>query len=139
RGALLANELKNNAPKIAQWTHSALLANAGLMKLGYVTRHNTKDSQSHVILATQSYNPVDFAQQTSLNLTNAWGIIKMLVELFMEQPEGKYVMMKDPNKPVVRIYSVPLDTFEDENGGDDDDEDDEEDDDNLDDEDEIDE
>ncbi|ETV87880.1 hypothetical protein H257_01301 [Aphanomyces astaci] len=139
RGALLANELKNNAPKIAQWTHSALLANAGLMKLGYVTRHNTKDSQSHVILATQSYNPVDFAQQTSLNLTNAWGIIKMLVELFMEQPEGKYVMMKDPNKPVVRIYSVPLDTFEDENGGDDDDEDDEEDDDNLDDDDEIDE
>ncbi|ETW01026.1 hypothetical protein H310_06660 [Aphanomyces invadans] len=138
RGALLANELKNNAPKLAQWTHSALLANAGLMKLGYVTRHNTKDNQAHVILATQSYNPVDFAQQTSLSLTNAWGIIKMLVELFMEQPEGKYVMMKDPNKPVVRIYSVPLNTFEDEVA--DDDEDDEEDDeDALDDVDELDE
>ncbi|CAK4629917.1 hypothetical protein LEN26_005832 [Aphanomyces euteiches] len=129
RGAILANELKNNASKIAQWTHSALLAGAGLMKLGFVTRNNMKDGQSHTILSTQSYAPGDFAQQTMLSQTNAWGIIKMLVDLFMEQPEGKYVMMKDPNKPVVRIYSVPLNTFEDENDDDEEDDDENEDDD----------
>ena len=32
--------------------------------------------------------------------------------MFLEQPEGKYVIVKDPNKPIVRIYSVPLETFE---------------------------
>ncbi|OQR99268.1 eukaryotic translation initiation factor 3 [Achlya hypogyna] len=124
RGALLATELKNNACKIAKWTHSAILAGADQMKLGFVSRTNMKDPFNHTILGTQSYNPVDFAQQTSLNLNNAWGIVKMLVDIFVNQPEGKYVMMKDPNKPVVRIYSVPLDTFDDEGDDDDEDEDD---------------
>lgn len=32
----------------------------------------------------------------------------------MELDEGKYVIMRDPNKPVVRIYSVPPNTFEEE-------------------------
>jgi translation initiation factor 3 subunit D len=26
--------------------------------------------------------------------------------------EGKYVLVKDPNKAVLRLYSVPLHTFE---------------------------
>ncbi|EQC34013.1 hypothetical protein SDRG_08230 [Saprolegnia diclina VS20] len=133
RGALLATELKNNSCKIAKWTHSAILAGADQMKLGFVSRANAKDPFNHTILATQSYNPVDFAAQTSLNQNNAWGIVKMLVDIFLNQPEGKYVMMKDPNKPVVRIYSVPLNTFDDE--GDDDDEDDDEEDDDQDDDD----
>lgn len=89
------------------------------MKLGYVSRVNYKDPYSHVVLGTQSYNPTTFANQIALNQNNMWGIIKMLAELMLEQPEGKYVLMKDPNKPVVRLYSVPLDTFEDEESEDD--------------------
>lgn len=27
-------------------------------------------------------------------------------------PEGKYVLVKDPNRPVLRLYEVPADTFE---------------------------
>jgi translation initiation factor 3 subunit D len=94
------------------------------MKLGFVSRSNMKDPFAHTLLAIQSYNPVDFAAQTMLNQNNAWGIIKMLVDIFMQQPEGKYVMMKDPNKPVVRIYAVPMETFENEQNNDDDDGDD---------------
>jgi len=26
-------------------------------------------------------------------------------------PEGKYVLIKDPNKPVIRLYAVPLTAF----------------------------
>lgn len=37
-----------------------------------------------------------------------------MIDLFKEQKEGKYVIMRDPNKPLVKIYSVPPDTFEDE-------------------------
>lgn len=82
------------------------------MKIGYVSRVTTKDPYSHVVLGTQSYNPNTFANQIALNQNNMWGVIKMLAELMLEQPEGKYVLMKDPNKPVVRLYSVPQDTFE---------------------------
>jgi len=34
-------------------------------------------------------------------------------------PEGKYVLVKDPNKPVIRLYAVPMTAFtteEDEDG-----------------------
>jgi translation initiation factor 3 subunit D len=35
-----------------------------------------------------------------------------------EMPEGKYVLVKDPNKSVIRLYSVPITAFvtEDEEG-----------------------
>lgn len=82
------------------------------MKLGFVSRVNRADPTSHVILGTHSYKPRDFAAQIALNMNNMWGIMKMLIDFFMEQSEGKYVIMKDPNKTVVRIYSVPENTFE---------------------------
>ncbi len=84
------------------------------MKLGYVSRVSKNDSYSHVILGTHTYKPRDFAGQIALNINNMWGIIKSLVDFFMEQEEGKYVIMRDPNKAVVRIYSVPADTFDEE-------------------------
>jgi hypothetical protein len=31
---------------------------------------------------------------------------------------GKYVVMKDPNRPLIRMYSVPIDAFDNEEGGD---------------------
>ncbi|DAZ96637.1 TPA: hypothetical protein N0F65_005816 [Lagenidium giganteum] len=116
RGAILANELKNNSCKLAKWTAQAILSGADEMKLGYVSRVNYKDPYSHIVLGVQSYDPQLFANQIALNQNNMWGIIKMLAELLLEQPEGKYVIMKDPNKPVVRIYAVPQDTFEEDDG-----------------------
>uniref|UniRef100_M4BKF1 Eukaryotic translation initiation factor 3 subunit D n=1 Tax=Hyaloperonospora arabidopsidis (strain Emoy2) TaxID=559515 RepID=M4BKF1_HYAAE len=124
RGAILANELKNNSCKLARWTAQALLGGLDEMKLGYVSRSNIKDPYSHVVLGMQSYNPSTFATQIALNQNSTWGIVKMLSELLLEQPEGKYVIMKDPNKPIIRLFSVPLDTFEEE-GEDDEEENDE--------------
>ncbi|CAH0521313.1 unnamed protein product [Peronospora belbahrii] len=123
RGAVLANELKNNSCKLAKWTAQALLGGVDEMKLGYVSRSNFKDPYSHVVLGMQSYKPNTFATQIALNQNNMWGIIKMLSELLLEQPEGKYVIMKDPNKPIIRLFSVPLNTFEEEGENDDDDDD----------------
>jgi translation initiation factor 3 subunit D len=36
RGAVLANELRNNACKLAKWTVQALLAGSDQIKFGYV-------------------------------------------------------------------------------------------------------
>ncbi|RVW95893.1 Eukaryotic translation initiation factor 3 subunit D [Vitis vinifera] len=112
RGAVLATELKNNANKLAKWTAQALLASADLMKLGYVSRVHPRDHFNHVILAVVGYKPREFAAQINLNTTNMWGIIKSIVDLCMKLNEGKYVLVKDPSKPQVRIYEVPADAFE---------------------------
>ncbi|CAL5346056.1 unnamed protein product [Camellia sinensis] len=112
RGAVLATELKNNANKLAKWTAQALLASADMMKLGYVSRVHPRDHFNHVILAVVGYKPRDFAAQINLNTSNMWGIVKSIVDLCMKLNEGKYVLVKDPSKPQVRIYEVPVDAFE---------------------------
>ncbi|GAV66692.1 eIF-3_zeta domain-containing protein, partial [Cephalotus follicularis] len=112
RGAVLATELKNNANKLAKWTAQALLASADMMKLGYVSRVHPRDHFNHVILAVMGYKPREFAAQINLNTSNMWGIVKSIVDLCMKLNEGKYVLVKDPTKPQVRIYEVPPDAFE---------------------------
>lgn len=112
RGAVLATELKNNANKLAKWTAQALLASADMMKLGYVSRVHSKDHYNHVILAVVGYKPRDFAAQINLNTSNMWGIVWSIVDLCMKLNEGKYILVKDPSRPQVRIYEVPPDAFE---------------------------
>ena len=85
RGAVLANELKNNACKLAKWTVQSILAGADNLKFGYVTRYNVKDSSRHVILGTQKFNPVEFGQQINLNMDNAWGVVRCILDLIMAQ------------------------------------------------------
>lgn len=82
------------------------------MKLGFVSRVNRTNAYEHAILATQFFKPKDLATQIAMNLTNMWGIVKMICDLMMNQEDGKYVLMKDPNKPVLRLYRVPANTFE---------------------------
>ena len=50
----------------------------------------------------------------ALNLNNGWGIVRTIVDMVLRMDEGKYVLVKDPNKPVLRLYSVPQHTFEEE-------------------------
>ncbi|EEA23436.1 hypothetical protein TMatcc_002306 [Talaromyces marneffei ATCC 18224] len=126
RGAVVATEMKNNSCKLARWTTQAILAQADHMKLGFVSRSNPRSATSHVILGVVGYKPRDFATQMNLNLGNGWGIVRTVVDLIHslnddeeDEEEGedrlkKYVLVKDPNKPVVRLYSVPQNTFEEE-------------------------
>ena len=48
----------------------------------------------------------------ALNLANGWGIVRTIVDMCLKMEEGKYVLVKDPNKQVLRLYSVPENTFE---------------------------
>lgn len=112
RGAVLATELKNNSCKLARWTAQSLLAGAHQMKIGFVSRQSAKNNYDHVILATQFYRPKDFATQITLNVTNMWGIVKMLIDIMKRMDQGKYVFMREPNRPVVKLYKVPINTFE---------------------------
>jgi len=123
RGAVLANELKNNACKLAKWTVQSILAGADNLKFGYVTRYNVKDSSRHVILGTQQFKPIEFGQQINLSMDNAWGIVRCVLDLVMSQKDGKYLIVKDPNKPMIRLYDIPDSTFESEEESDESEED----------------
>ncbi|KAL7412972.1 eukaryotic translation initiation factor 3 subunit D [Mrakia frigida] len=111
RGAVAAMEMKNNSAKLARWAVQSILAGAEVMKMGYIARSTPKDHTRHVILGTQSYKPKDFAAQMNVSVSNGWGIVRNIIDLCMKQPEGRYVLVKDPNKAIIRLYSVPSDAF----------------------------
>mmetsp|Transcript_20290 Transcript_20290/g.33475 ORF Transcript_20290/g.33475 Transcript_20290/m.33475 type:complete len:555 (+) Transcript_20290:121-1785(+) len=113
RGSVIATELKNNACKMGKWTAQTILAGADLMKVGFVSRQAVKDPFNHVVLGTQFYRPDEFASQTNLIQTNMWGIVKSIIDMIYAQPPGKYVLLKEPNRPSLEIYSVPMNTFND--------------------------
>eukprot|EP00126_Sphaerothecum_destruens_P004710 Sdes_comp18344_c0_seq1m8089 len=120
KGAVLATELKNNSNKLAKWTAQALLSGADILKLGYVSRVHPRDSKKHSILGTQFYKPKEFAFQINLNISNAWGVLRTIVDLIGKKPNGRYVILKNPNAPVLQIFSVPFNAFDEEPASDDD-------------------
>ncbi|KAI9651986.1 MAG: hypothetical protein M1831_007278 [Alyxoria varia] len=128
RGAVVATEMKNNSSKLARWTTQSLLAGADLMKLGFISRVTPRDTNHHVVLGVLGYKPREFAAQMNLNVGNGWGIVRSIVDMVMSHKdkttEGgedgaqkkkenqKYVLVKDPNKQLLRLYEVPMSTFE---------------------------
>ncbi|KAH8429721.1 eukaryotic translation initiation factor 3 subunit D [Aspergillus melleus] len=119
RGAVVATEMKNNSCKLARWTTQAILAKADGMKLGFVSRANARSAAAHVILGVVNYKPRDLASQMNLNLGNGWGIVRTIVDRIRaldaeedSEKVKKYVLIKDPNRSVIRLYSVPATTFE---------------------------
>ncbi|RAH73866.1 eukaryotic translation initiation factor 3 subunit D [Aspergillus aculeatinus CBS 121060] len=119
RGAVVATEMKNNSSKLARWTTQAILAKADAMKLGFVSRANPRSAAAHVVLGVVGYKPRDLATQMNLNLGNGWGIVRTIVDRIRaldadedDDKVKKYVLIKDPNRPVLRLYSVPPTTFE---------------------------
>ncbi|CAK9301988.1 unnamed protein product, partial [Gordionus sp. m RMFG-2023] len=109
--SVLANELKNNACKLSKWTASSILSGADFIKLGFVSRLYPTDSTKHVILSVQQFRPSDLSQNINLNLVNAWGIVRYIIDRITQLPDGKFVIMKDPNKQCLRLYSVPSKAF----------------------------
>jgi len=114
RGAVLATELRNNSCKLAKWTVQAILAGSDQIKFGYVSRVHVRDSTKHVILGTQQFKPLELASQINLNMGNAWGILRCVIDQCLKLSPGKYLIMKDPMKAVLRLYRIQGDFEEEE-------------------------
>lgn len=78
----------------------------------FVSRATPKSNDRHVILGVVGYDPRKFAEQMNLNLANGWGIVRTIIDMVRGMKEGKYVLVKDPNKSLLRLYGVPLGSFE---------------------------
>lgn len=78
------------------------------ISLRYISRANPRDNTRHVILSTASLRPADFAVQLNVALANGWGIVRTVADLCMKMPEGKYVLVRDPNKVRCKLFQCTL-------------------------------
>jgi translation initiation factor 3 subunit D len=65
----------------------------------------------HIILGVLGYMLRDFAFQMNFNLTNEWDIVRTIVDTVLKMDNGKYVLVKNSNKSMLRLYAVPADTL----------------------------
>lgn len=65
---------------------------------------NPRATDKHVILGMQQFKPDEFATQIALNMDNAWGVVRVIIDILKKQKDGKYLIMKDPNK-VLKKFS----------------------------------
>lgn len=91
-----------------------------------MSRIHFRDSAKHAILGTQQFKPREFADQTNLNVDNAWGVLRCIIDTCLKLEPGKYLILKDPNKPVLLLYDIPDETFETDDDDDDEEEEEEE-------------
>ncbi|KAH6996653.1 eukaryotic translation initiation factor 3 subunit D [Ilyonectria sp. MPI-CAGE-AT-0026] len=114
RGAVVATEMKNNSCKLARWTVQSILAKADVMKLGFVSRLSPRSNDKHVVLGVVGWKPRDFANQMNLSLSNGWGIVRTIADMCLNSSEedSKFVLVKDPNKSILRLYEVPTSSFD---------------------------
>lgn len=73
----------------------------------FVSRVNPKTNDKHVILGVVGWKPRDFANQMNLSLSNGWGIVRTIADMCLQREDGRYVLVKDPNKSILRLYEVP--------------------------------
>ena len=59
------------------------------------------------------WKPRDFAAQMNLFLSNGWGIVRTIADMCLNNEDGKFVLVKDPNKPILRLYKVPAGSLDD--------------------------
>lgn len=55
----------------------------------------------------------------NLSLSNGWGIVRTIADMCLKRSEGKFVLVKDPNKSILRLYEVPAGSLDDDDEQDD--------------------
>lgn len=53
----------------------------------------------------------------NLSLSNGWGIVRTIADMCLNREDGKYVLVKDPNKSILRLYEVPAGSLDEDDQG----------------------
>ena len=52
--------------------------------------------------------PKEFAAQITLSMDHCWGIVRALVDMLLKLEDGKFLLIKDPNKDLLWYGGKPV-------------------------------
>jgi len=110
--AVFASEMKNNNCKLAKFAAKLEMAGTDELRLGFVARKETYGgSLSHEVLLVRKYKPDTFITQMQMQTSRLWASAKRILDLIMEQEDGQFVLLLNPNvdpkQARVHLYRVP--------------------------------
>jgi len=112
-GKIIGNEVHNNGCKLSKWTIQAHLAGVESMRVGFFVRNTVTKTDKHLLVGVNKFYVSQLASNLNLAISNCWGVFAGLVELLRTQADGKYILIKDPNRLILRLYSCPEEREED--------------------------
>jgi len=112
KAGVFATEVKNNNCKLAKWAVQSHLANADGLKLGWVSRVMARDPHSNSIVAVTKHTTPDFAHEVGVDFTKMWGSLKYILDVAKKFENGKYILLRDPNKKQLVFYKIAMDEFD---------------------------
>lgn len=106
QGSVLVTEIKNNACKFARWVSQATLSGTEDIKIGFVSRVDSNKKSPHAVLGVGSYLNSLLTQQIGLTKRNMWGVLNAIVSELSKVEDGKYTLVKLPNKQAIQLYRI---------------------------------
>eukprot|EP01128_Nolandella_sp_AFSM9_P003953 TRINITY_DN1738_c0_g5_i1.p1 TRINITY_DN1738_c0_g5~~TRINITY_DN1738_c0_g5_i1.p1 ORF type:complete len:435 (+),score=131.65 TRINITY_DN1738_c0_g5_i1:318-1622(+) len=107
RAGTFATEVKNNNTKLARWGVQAYLAEADLIKLGFVSRTSLHDPYSHVVLGVETHRANKFLPNMGCDVNQFWGVFQYLVNQIRSfEEDGRYLILRSPNEKQLMVYRV---------------------------------
>ncbi|KAJ9440207.1 Eukaryotic translation initiation factor 3 subunit D [Diplonema papillatum] len=111
-GAIRANEIQNNCCRLVKQLAVTILAGAHHMKVGLVSRKRTDTRKAHMLHHVESVETRDQVQALSTHPKALWNILIRILTEIVKAKSGernqKFVLMRDPGKPTLRLRSADL-------------------------------
>jgi hypothetical protein len=110
-----------------------MLADVDHIKFAFITRKDMPDNTKHQVVATHTIRTKNWAQQLNLNLDEMWKNLKHVVDVVEtesaksregaevdaeeDEEHSEYILLKDFNKLVLRLFKKDLQDEDDEEEG----------------------
>eukprot|EP00923_Selenidium_pygospionis_P021623 GHVN01037271.1.p1 GENE.GHVN01037271.1~~GHVN01037271.1.p1 ORF type:complete len:306 (-),score=50.63 GHVN01037271.1:345-1262(-) len=107
KGAVLATEIRNNAGNFARWVAQCIISGCDTLKLVWVTRQQPLDNTKHQILKVETSKVAELGTQIGLTPDSGWGSVRSILDMVMTKADGDFILIKDPLKPILRLYRLP--------------------------------
>lgn len=104
--AILSQELTDNANRVSKWAIQSMLAGADSMKIAFVSRQKPTNNKRHAIMGTNTMTTKNFIDLIGFKPENAWNNVKFIVDLFENKEDGEYILIKDPLKNCLKVFST---------------------------------
>jgi translation initiation factor 3 subunit D len=111
-GAVLAAEMKNNTSRVVRAMAETFLSGADSVRLGWLTRLSARDNTRHVLLGVSTYEPKLLSSAVRVLRSELWSTLRTVLDFINEQDDGKFILARDPMRPVIRLYAVNNDVFD---------------------------
>jgi len=113
-GHIKTSEVKRNTFKYTRWAVEAMLADAATVNIGFVYRvPNT--AKQHCILKVYNCTKKEYCTKFgNVKANNLWAVLDYIItELRKEEvSDGHYIIVRDANKPLLRLYKTGANDFD---------------------------